>query len=49
MDSRQLLIIAAIIAIIFDDYDAGKYTLLILQNAIGNILINYLQNYYHYC
>jgi len=49
MDSKQLIIVAAIIAIIFGDYDAGKYNLLILQNAINNIKVNYLQNVYHYC
>jgi len=37
MDSRQLIIIASIIAIILGDYDYGKYNLLILENAINNI------------
>jgi len=46
MDCRQLIVIAAIIVTIFENADANKNTLHILQNTIRNIKIINLQKSY---
>jgi len=47
MDSKKIIIIAAIFATTFGEPDNSKYTLFILQNVIQNIKIINIKKCYH--